>query len=194
MKIRNDADSWGAPARLLHWVMAALIVFLLGVGFLMANVIENMVTRYELVQTHKSFGFVVFALGLARMAWRAANPVKPAEPTSAKPWENAAARITHAAFYVLMILMPVSGWLMASASALNDPGAYPAQIRNMVFGLFELPDPINPGDARLEALFHAVHFCGGLTLAALLAIHVGAALKHHFVLRDGVLKRMSWGR
>jgi cytochrome b561 len=83
---------------------------------------------------------------------------------------------------------------MASASPLNDPGAYPLQIRNMVFGLFELPDPINPGDRGLESLLKAAHFYGALALAGLLTVHAGAALKHHFVNRDDVLKRMGWGR
>jgi cytochrome b561 len=194
MKLKNDSESWGWPARALHWTMAVLILFLLGVGFFMTHFVDNMITRFELAQTHKSFGFVVFALGVVRIVWRVANPLAPAQPVGGKPWEAAAARLTHLALYVLMILMPVSGWLMASASPLNDANAYPAQIRNMVFGLFELPDPIAPGDKALEAAFHAIHFYGALALATLLLLHAGAALKHHLVDRDAVLRRMLWGR
>jgi cytochrome b561 len=189
-KLRNDSESWGWPARLLHWAVAAAIIFLLGVGFYMANFVDDLYRRFDLTQLHKSWGFVVFALALARAAWRLANPVAPAEPAGASRWEALAARATHAAFYVLMILMPVSGWLMASASTLQDDYG----IRNRVFGLFDLPDPFVPGDKALEATLHAVHFWGGVALAALLVVHAGAALKHHFVDRDRVLARMSWGR
>ena len=196
MPVRNTAESWGWPARLLHWTMAALILGLLAVGFYMVQVLgtTDLIGRFQLTQLHKSFGFVVFTLALLRLAWRAANPVHPAPPAAAKPWENAAARTAHVALYVLMLWMPLSGWLMASASPLNDPGAYPMQVRNMVFGLFELPDPIAPGDRYLEALFKAAHFYGALALAALLAVHAGAALKHHFIHRDDVLRRMTRGR
>ncbi len=194
MKLRNDAESWGLIARLLHWSMAAIIVFMLVVGVYMTRIADDMVLRFGLTQTHKSWGFVVFALVFARLGWRLAQPAAPEPPADTKPWEAVAARATHVGFYVLMALMPLTGWLMASASPLNDEGAYPVQIKNRVFGLFELPDPIAPGDETLEAAFHALHLAGAIALAAFLALHVGAALKHHFVLRDGVLKRMVWGK
>ena len=91
--------------------------------------------------------------------------------------------------YFLMFLLPVSGWLMASASPFNDPDAY-IYIKNMVFDLFELPDPIHPGDKALETLFGTIHRYAGYVLAALLLLHVAAALKHHFVEKDSVLTRM----
>jgi cytochrome b561 len=190
MKIRNDAESWGWPARVLHWAVAALIVFLLGLGFYMANFVDDLFERFALTQTHKSWGFIVFALGLARMGWRLANPVTPRDPEGVRPWEATAARLTHVAFYALMALMPLSGWLMSSASPLQDTYG----IENRVFDWFVLPDPFVPGSQTLEAVFHGVHFWGGVTLAALLAVHAGAALKHHFIARDTVLRRMSWGR
>jgi cytochrome b561 len=193
MQFRNTLESWGWGARLLHWAMAVLILFLLGVGFYMVEILgsRDLVARFQLTQTHKSFGFVVFALALARLAWRLADPVRPAAD---RGWQAAAARGAHLALYALMLWMPLSGWLMASASPLNDPGAYPVQIRNMVFGLFELPDPISPGDRELEGVLKSAHFYSALALAALLAIHAAAALKHHLVDRDDVLRRMTWGR
>ena len=190
MKIRNDAESWGLIARLLHWAMAAIIVFLLAVGVYMANFVDDLFARFALTQTHKSWGFVVFALALVRLGWRWAQPAAPGLPADTKPWEATAARLTHVGFYALMLLMPVTGWLMASASTLQDDYG----VKNMVFGLFELPDPFVPGDAGLEEALHALHVAGAVSLGGLLALHVGAALKHHFVLRDGVLRRMSWGR
>jgi cytochrome b561 len=93
-----------------------------------------------------------------------------------------------------MLLLPLSGWLMASASPLNDPGAFPFQVRNMVFGLFELPDPFNPGSRALEASLKAVHLWAAIALGALLLAHVGAGLVHHYIRRDRILTRMVAGR
>jgi len=79
---------------------------------------------------------------------------------------------------------------MSSASTLNDPDAYPAPMKNMVFGLFELPDPFQPGSDALTDMLHVVHYSGVYLLAALLVLHVGGALRHHFVEKDDVLRRM----
>lgn len=196
MRTLNTETSWGWPSRLLHWAMAVLMIGLLAVGFYMVRVLgnEDLIGRFQLTQTHKSFGFVVFVLALARIAWRWRNPVVPADPAGTQPWERRAAHAAHLALYALTLWLPLTGWLMASASPLNDPGAYPMQVRNMVFGLFAMPDPISPGDRGLEALFKELHLIGALALAALLAAHAGAALKHHFVNRDDVLRRMTLGR
>lgn len=190
MKLGNDAESWGLVQRLLHWATAAIILFLLAVGVYMANFVDDLFARFALTQTHKSWGVVVFALGLARLGWRLASPAAPGLPAGTKRWEAAAARLTHVGFYALMIWIPVSGWLMASASTLQDDYG----VKNMVFGLFELPDPFVPGDLALETALKTAHIAGAVALGALLLLHVAAALKHHFVLRDGVLRRMSWGR
>jgi cytochrome b561 len=92
-----------------------------------------------------------------------------------------------------MIALPVSGWLMASASPLNDADAFPFRVPNMVFGLFELPDPINPGNETLTKLMLNTHFWLGVALAFLLIVHIGAALKHAIIDRDDVLRRMLRG-
>jgi cytochrome b561 len=193
MKIRNDAAGWGLPARLLHWSMALLIIGMLAVGWYMVNALTpaDLMLRFRLTQTHKSFGFVVFALALARIVWRLVNPA-PAEPPGSA-LEHAVARWAHRALYALMLILPLTGWLMASASPLNDAGAYPMQIRNMVFGLFEMPDPIAPGSATLEAMFKALHLAAAVAMAALLVAHAGAALFHHLVRRDRTLARMVSG-
>jgi cytochrome b561 len=194
MRLTNTAEGWGWPARLLHWGMAALILGLLGVGWFMVNIVgtNDLVLRYQLTQMHKSFGVVVFALALVRLGWRAANAT-PAEADGAA-WQKAAARGAHLALYALMLLLPLSGWLMASASPLNDPGAFPFQIRNMVFGLFELPDPFAVGDRGLELTLKAVHLWSAIGMAVLLTVHAVAALAHHLVRRDRVLLRMLRGR
>ena len=142
-----------------------------------------------MTQIHKSFGFVVFVLACIRLVWRWLTPAGPALPESGRPWERFASQFTHLALYVLMFALPLTGWLMASASPFNDPDAY-IYIPNMVFGQFEMPDPISPGDPDLAKTLKQVHLYAGYALAALLVLHVAAALKHHFIHRDSVLTRM----
>jgi len=193
MKFRNDAAGWGLPARVLPWAMALLILGLLLVGWYMVNVVgtSDLVLRYQLTQTHKSFGFVVFALAILRLVWRALNPTPTEPPGSAL--EHRVARAAHLALYALMLALPVTGWLMASASPMNNADAFPFQVRNMVFGLFELPDPVDPGSKALEATFKTLHLAAALAMAGLLLAHACAALFHHFVRRDRTLVRMVTG-
>ncbi len=170
--------------------MAILIIGLAVVGTLMANFINDMALQFDLTQQHKSFGFVVFTLALIRIIWRWLSPAVPIEPENQRPWEKTASHITHYGLYALMFVMPLSGWMMSSASALNDPGAYPVQVKNMVFGIFEMPDPVYPANETLEKLSHTIHAYSSYLLAILLILHIAGALKHHFVLRDSVLRRM----
>lgn len=189
MPLSNTAASWGWPARILHWSMAAIMLYMVTLGVYMVR-LDDIFARFALTQTHKSWGFVVFALACARLVWRLWNRAAPLDPPGMKPWERVASRVSHWGLYALMVALPLSGWLMASASPLQDSYG----IRNMVFGLFEMPDPFIPGDKGLEAAFKLIHNAAAVALALLLAVHVGAALKHHFVMRDDVLRRMTWGR
>lgn len=189
MGLRNTETGWGLPARALHWTMAGLILFMLGLGFYVANFVPDAYERFALVQVHKSWGFVVFVLAALRIVWRIVNPA-PDMPAHMGGLERATAHIGHGLLYVAIVLMPLSGWLMASASDLQEMYG----VRNMVFGLFEMPDPFQPGDRALEAVFSSVHTVCAFVLVAVLAGHVAAALKHHFIDRDNVLRRMIRGR
>lgn len=189
MRLWDDARAWGWPSRLLHWGMAGLILGMLGLGVWTANFVEDMYARYDLVQLHKSLGVVVFALALLRVGWRRANRARPEAPAGSSRLERAAAEGAHLALYALMLAMPLSGWLMASASELEDMFGMGTQ----VFGAFTLPDPFKPGDAALEAAFRTVHQGCAVALAALIALHGAAALVHHRVRRDDVLRRMTVG-
>jgi cytochrome b561 len=190
MRWRDDETAWGWPTRLLHWAMAGLILFMLGLGVYMTEAVTDVYAQFDLYQTHKSWGFVVFSLAVVRVIWRMASPREPAAPPGTPGWERAAARATHVALYALMFAMPLSGWLTASASELQDLYG----IRNMVFGWFEMPDPFVPGSEALEAVFSTIHAWCAAALAGVLVLHAGAALRHHFVRRDDVLRRMSVGR
>jgi cytochrome b561 len=185
----NTATSWGWPARLLHWVMAGLILFQLGLGFRMVRLVSDVYEKFGLYQTHKSWGFVIFTLALMRILWRATH--RPPElPGGMSPLEVALARGAHLALYVLIVLQPVTGWLMASASPLQESYG----LKNMVFTWFELPDPFQPGSKGLEDIFKSIHAWAAFGLAVILAGHVAAALRHQFVRRDGLLRRMILGR
>lgn len=188
MRTMNSTTSWGWAQRLLHWLMAGLILFMIGLGLWMVG-IDDVFEAFGWFQLHKSWGAVIFALALIRVIWRGVQPAKPALPDGMPGWERAAAEGAHVALYVLMFALPVSGWLMASASPLQDQFG----IRNMVFGLIEMPDPFVPGDKALESVLKAVHSTLAWTLVIVLALHAGGALKHHFVKKDDVLKRMTFG-
>lgn len=193
MGLRNGPDSWGWPARLLHWGMAVLIVFMLALGLYASNAELSLARKFELVQLHKSVGATILALALLRLAWRGINPT-PEQPAGTPAWQLRAARLSHATLYALMIALPFSGWLMASASPLNDASLGAARVPNMVWGLFDMPDPFPAGSEGLTDVFFALHVTLVTALCLVLLVHVGAALKHHFRDRDAVLRRMIVGR
>ena len=187
MRLRDGTRGWGPVTRLLHWAMAALILGQLGLGVWMVRV-PDLLARFNLTQLHKSWGMVIFVLALVRIGWRAVNRHRPALPAM-PDWQRRAAAASHRGLYGLMLLLPLSGWIMASASPTQDL----LQMQNLVFSTWPLPDPFVPGDARVEAVSRAVHTTAALLLAGLLAVHAGAALLHQFVLRDGLLARMIRG-
>ena len=197
MPLRNTGEAWGWLARLLHWAMALLIVGMIGLGLYSARgfgvSFDDLMARKDLTQIHKSFGFTVFTLACLRLIWRAVSRV-PDPPANISEDERLLARAVHGGFYVLMFAVPLAGWMYASSSPLNDADAYPVRIPNMVFGLFEMPDPYPEGDRAISELWFLVHQLAAFSLAALLFLHVNAALWHHFVRRDSVLTRMLTGR
>jgi cytochrome b561 len=196
MALRNSTAGWGLAARLLHWGMAGLVLFMSGLGLWMTNAFApGDLAAYHPYQTHKSWGFVVFTLALLRILWRLLDPVRPAPPAGQSGLERRAAGLAHLVLYLLLLALPISGWLMVSASPLQDMG-----IPNMVFGLFALPDPF-PAEGMdvqaklaLETTLKRVHGTLWLALALLVGLHALAALWHAIVRRDGVLSRMVVGR
>jgi cytochrome b561 len=194
MAVRDTTTSWGWPARLIHWVMAALILFMLGLGFWVSDFETDIARQIQLTFMHKSFGFTIFVLAVIRVVWRLFNRrATPALPVEMPRWQHQAAEWSHRALYFLIFAIPLTGWLMASSSPLNDEGAYPVRLPNLVFGLFEMPDPYPVGSKELSDMFHTIHQSLSLVLIAILVVHAGAALKHHVIDRDDVLKRMTVG-
>src|SRR5262245_42323109 len=112
--LRNTLDAWGAPAKLFHWMMAALILaqFALGIAAVSWRISP---TKLELFVWHKSFGMLILALVALRLAWRLAN-MTPALPAGMPAWESFGARASHALLYALMIALPATGWIINSAA------------------------------------------------------------------------------
>lgn len=176
----NSENRYGTVAMGLHWLIAFAIIGLLAVGKYMHGLPDTDPDKFALYQMHKSFGITVFVLTLARVAWRFTQPV-PALPASMPGWERLGARASHLLFYLLMLGLPLSGWLRVSTDRLGVPTLW--------FGLFEVPHLPLVSDT-LTHLAHDAHELMGNAMILLLLVHVGAALKHHFWNRDGVLKRM----
>lgn len=188
--LRDTAFGWGLATRLLHWAMAGIILFQIGLGVWMANFVPNLFDRGDLTQVHKSWGVVAFGLVVTRILWRTANRWRrPALPPAMPAWQRQVATWSHRLLYLLMLSMPLSGWILVSASPLG----HWLGIRSRFFGWFELPDPIGRASYAIEHAAGAVHVIGALVLVILLLVHVAAALRHQFVKRDGVLSRMISG-
>lgn len=180
-------QGWGLVARTFHWGMAALVLFQAWLGVRAAFLTPDLGERFDLVQRHKSWGVVILALTLARLAWRLARGVPP-PPGPA--WRRRLAAGVQATLYGLLLALPLSGWVMVSAAPLQDL----LGMRNMVFGLFALPDPWIPGSKRVEGLAAAAHLWAAALLAGALTLHVSGALWGEFWARDHALRRMILGR
>jgi len=161
----------------LHWVIAALILGGAALGMVTAD-LPFSPRQVRWISYHKWIGVTVFMLAAARLFWRLRHPV-PALPASMPAWQQHFAQATQLLFYVLMLLIPIIGWLQSSASG--------AQV--VYFGVVPLPDLVNR-NKELAELLRIVHRNFGYGLLTLIAVHAGAALKHHVTDRDDVLVRM----
>jgi cytochrome b561 len=163
---------------ILHWLIAVMI--LAQVLLITAHeATEGQAISREFVQIHKASGITVLLLTLVRIGWRLANPALPM-PDGMKPWEKLVAGGTHILFYVLLIAMPVTGWMAVSARGADISW----------YGLFNWPLlPVEGGRPVYRQLID-VHELLMKGMYVLIALHVGAALKHQFLDRDNVLHRM----
>lgn len=164
-------------ARFLHWLMAFLILGMLSLGLYMTD-LSLSPTKLKLYAWHKWIGVTLFLLALARILWRATHRPPPL-PGGMPDWQRAAAHATHGLLYLLLLAIPLSGWLMSSAKG----------FQTVWWGLLPLPDLLGK-DESLGKLLEAVHQSLNWGLIGLLIVHVFAALKHQYVDRDGLMERM----
>lgn len=181
--MERDADSYRPLARALHWATAALIALQFAFGLIMVhdapepNLWATLAERFQLYDSHKVLGIALFALVLVRLSNRAISGAPGALP-EVPAWQRTAATLGHVALYLLLVAVPLLGWLGISL--------YPAL---QVFGTASLPSLAAPDRAASETVLFW-HGIAAFALVGLALGHAGAALHHHFVRRDRTLRRM----
>lgn len=177
----GEAQGYSPVARGFHWLTAALVLTMLPIGIAMATFDLGGAVEDPLYHIHRSIGAVVLVIMVARLIYRLRNPAPPL-PVDMPALQQTAAHATHWALYALLITQPLVGWIATSA--------YRAPV--LFFWMFDLP-PIWPEDRPFSEAMFMVHRAMGIIIAGLITVHIAAALHHHFILRDGVLKRMVNG-
>lgn len=181
MRLGNSSQSWGLVARLLHWLVAAMIVGQLITGWLAENTTDRD-AGLILLRNHFQFGVILTGFIVMRVLWRLSNR-SPQPPQGEPLWRERAAQVVHGLIYIVLIILPVAGYIVMVHM----------KVDMTVFGLFSVPTLFTPPveDERLWAGAWYVHYFAGWTLAGLIGLHVAAALFHQFVLRDGLIRRMT---
>ncbi len=169
--------SYHPIAKALHWFMALVIFGLLALGFVMSGMPLSP-EKLQYFSWHKWAGVSIFVLVWVRLAWRLVNPPPP-YASSMPRHVQLLAHAGHLALYALMVIIPLSGWLMSSAKG----------VQTVWFGVLPIPDVLSR-DKELGHLLEEVHSLLNWGLMALVVGHIGAALKHHFIDRDDTLTRM----
>ena len=175
---RRVPTSYTRVAILMHWVMAVFILLNLSVGFFMESFANPSPQRSNVLFYHASIGVVIFALAVIRFGWRLTHQPPPLPHSISKPQQTLAHGM-HWLLYALILVQPISGYVHRMA------GNHPVS----VFGLFNLPVLIGKNEP-LRLLTDVVHDSGGIIIAILVVGHIGMALKHRFMDRDGVMQRM----
>nr|WP_255305194.1 cytochrome b [Legionella jamestowniensis] len=175
MRLKNSESAYGLVSIFFHWLIAILMIGLIILGLYMVRLPISL-QKLKLYGWHKEFGFLVLGLTILRLLWRWINT----SPILLLPWwEKFAARAVHWIFYGFMFALPITGWLITSAAGL--PASF--------FGLITLPDLIAPNE-ELRPLFEEIHEWLAYGLIAFILLHTAAALKHHFIDKDDILRRM----
>jgi cytochrome b561 len=176
MSARNTSTQYGWVTKSLHWIIAIGLWAMFFFGRYISN-LELGPDNFHLIPRHKAFGIVILALITIRTLWRTTNPPPTALP--AKPLEHFLAKTIHAMLYILMLAVPLFGWIGASATGFSIP----------FFDLFDVP-LIWGEDDKVADLFLMLHGYAAMAMMALAALHILAALHHHFIKRDETLRRM----
>lgn len=190
----NESRRYSTVAILLHWLIAISVIAMIPMGWWMANAINDPSRQqlaYQVYQLHKSVGFLILILTVARLGWRLGHPV-PSLPAAMPAWERFSARAAHAAFYVLLLLLPLTGWAYVSSGwAVGEDHAL--NVATSWFGLFQIPHwsfIAEMGEAaRRSTAFGSMNAHAFLSwgTVALTGLHIGAALNHHYRIKDSIL-------
>lgn len=178
MSIKNTKYSYGSVTKFLHWLIFFLVLGMLLVGFFMDDIGDKGL-KSQVIMLHKLTGLTVLSLMIFRLIWALMNP-KPQLPNGSKRWERIAEYAGHGLLYLLLIAMPLSGWLMVSAA--GKPPTF--------FNLFAIPMPGVAGNDTLKHLGDSLHTIIAWTIIVIVSLHILAALRHHFFEKDDILLRM----
>ncbi|MBV8061306.1 MAG: cytochrome b/b6 domain-containing protein [Alphaproteobacteria bacterium] len=182
----STVTAYNVVAKTLHWLIGLAILGMLALGWIMTDMPNTDPAKFSLFQLHKSIGVSILLLALVRIGWRLTHAA-PALPATAKPWEIKLAHGTHYLLYALMIIMPITGWVVISTSTFK--------LRTLLFSIVPWPAIPYLGDLEnkkeIHDLFGDAHGIIAYVIAAFVALHAAAALKHHFINRDDILLRMA---
>jgi len=176
----HTAPRYTTPAVVLHWLLALMILGSLTMGLYMTG-LPFSPARLRLYNWHKWAGVTVLALSALRLLWRLTH--RPPPPVPMPAWQEKASHLTHACLYMLFFAVPLAGWAYTSAAG------FPI----VLFGVLPLPDFVAV-DRELSEQLKPLHHWLAYALAAVVALHVAGALKHHLIDRDALLSRMRLGR
>lgn len=173
----EPAASFNATRKFFHWSIALILLFQIPFAWYMIDLPDGAekISDYNL---HRSFGITLFSLAVARLVWALLSR-RPPLPADTQRWEKVFAKISQAILYILVCVMPVSGWMMSSL----------ADAPVTIFGLFTLPMLAEPNKEAAET-FHEMHEMQSLILLAVISLHACGALKHHYIKGNNVLRSM----
>ena len=180
--IVNTGNVWGWPAKLLHWAGAILILLLLAHGWWMTHMAPRP-ERLAHYTGHAALGYDFLALLIVRLLWRWTHAV-PALPADLKAWERWSAHAGHFGLYLLMFSSTLTGWVLA--------GTFRRPMNQDVFGL-TVPQLLTIQDRAVRGMIEESHMILSYLLAALVVVHIAGALRHHWIKRTDVMRRMWFG-
>lgn len=170
-------NSYHKFSKILHWVIAVIVLAMLSLSFFLGDVPDSL--KPSAYTIHKSLGLTVLFLMLIRIFW-IFYIGRPSLPSNTPNWEYLLSRVVQYSFYIFLIIMPLAGWIMATAS--NRSPVY--------FGIQVLPCPWITPDPSLAKFMNLTHKTCAWILLGLVFLHISGALKHHFLNKDDVLKKM----
>jgi cytochrome b561 len=178
MQLKNTTQAYGLISKSLHWLIAALILFLIGLGWFMVDLGYYDPRSQSSLHWHRSLGLLALLLALVALAWRSVSRPPPYEQNLPR-WQRVAASSAHGLLFLLMLLLPLSGYLISTSAGEAIP----------LFSGIALPAFFNISqtlrDWAIDSHYYLAY--GGL---GLIVLHAAAALKHHFIDRDNTLKKM----
>jgi cytochrome b561 len=180
MKIKNTAEKFGLLAKVFHWIIAISIIGLIWLGWYMVDLSYYDKWYNRSLDWHKSLGMLVLGAAILKIGWQLYSPT-PKTLKKLENWERLSANTVHIILIAMMILIPVTGYLISTSNGMPVD----------VFGWFDIPAPVSKNKG-LRDLAIELHYYLAYATAVLVLGHIGAALKHQFIDKDGTLLRMLW--